>query len=234
MADEPLQIDYYTDVLCIWAYIAQIKVDHIKQEFGSRVRIRYRFLSLFGNNPERIGVGWKDQGGFAGYGAHVRSVALPCTYVEVHPEVWSHNPPQTSLAAHLFIKAVEVLESQGSINPELQAEYQGRTASQEYSWRVREAFFRDLRDVARMDVLHDIARAQELSSELINAAIDSGAAFAALALDIEAKQRLGLEGSPTFVINEGRQKLYGNLGCDVVTANIRGLLDRDAGLPTWR
>jgi predicted DsbA family dithiol-disulfide isomerase len=234
MPTEPLNIDYYTDVLCIWAYIAQIKVDQIKEEFGSKVNLRYRFLPLFGNTAVRIGEGWKDQGGFAGYGAHVLKVAQPCSYVQVHTEIWSRNPPASCLQAHLYIKGIESLESSGRISPEPRSEYRGRTASQEFAWRLRQGFFRDLLDVGNADVLREVARGQGLPTDEIALEIDSGRAFAGLALDIEDKERLKLDGSPTFVLNDGRQKLYGNLGCDVVTANIRGLLDRDPGLPVWR
>jgi predicted DsbA family dithiol-disulfide isomerase len=234
MADEPLIVDYYTDVLCVWAYIAQIKVDQIKQEFGPRVAIRYHYLPLFGNNAVRIGSGWKDQGGFAGYGAHVCKIAEPCTYVTVHPEVWSRQAPATSLPAHLYIKAIEVLESSGGIDPQPRPDYQGRIPSQEFAWRVRQAFFRDLREVDRLHVLREIAEEQGLPAGQIALEIGAGQVFAALAQDMEDKERLRLEGSPTFVLNDGRQKLYGNLGGDVIIANIRALLERDPGQPIWR
>ncbi|MEJ2378395.1 MAG: hypothetical protein P8Y71_24425 [Pseudolabrys sp.] len=58
----------------------------------------------------------------------------------------------------------------------------------------------------------------------VAAEIDNGAAFAALAADIQERDRLRIEGSPTFVLNQGRQKLYGNVGYRVIEANIRELL----------
>jgi len=33
-----------------------------------------------------------------------------------------------------------------------------------------------------------------------------------------------IEGSPSFVLNEGRQKLYGNVGFRIIEANIQELL----------
>jgi hypothetical protein len=33
-----------------------------------------------------------------------------------------------------------------------------------------------------------------------------------------------IEGSPSLVLNEGRQKLYGNVGFRVIEANVQGLL----------
>jgi len=230
---EPLRIDYYTDVLCIWAYIAQIKVDQIRTEFGDSVDIRYRYLSLFGNNATRIGEGWTD-GGFAGYGAHVCKVAAPCDYVELHPDIWSRNAPATSLPAHLYLNAVESLAANGGVGADAQANYQGRTEAQELAWRIRLAFFRDLRDVSDLGVLQDIAEHQGLPVDAIERELRSGAAFARLSLDIDDKERLKIEGSPTFILNEGRQKLYGNIGYDIIAANVRALLERTPDRPVWR
>ena len=33
-----------------------------------------------------------------------------------------------------------------------------------------------------------------------------------------------VQGSPTFVLNDGRQKLYGNVGFRIIEANIQELL----------
>jgi predicted DsbA family dithiol-disulfide isomerase len=230
---QSVRIDYYTDVLCIWAYIAQIKVDQIRQDFGESVDLHYRYLSLFGNNLARIGEGWKD-GGFAGYGAHVCKVAAPCDYVEVNPEVWSRNAPATSLPAHLYLNAVEILAAAGTIAAAPSEAYQGRTEAQELAWRIRQAFFRDLRDVSNLDVLREIAEDLGLPIDAIEREIHSGAAFARLSLDIDDKERLRLEGSPTFILNEGRQKLYGNVGYDVIATNIRALQERASNRPVWR
>lgn len=54
--------------------------------------------------------------------------------------------------------------------------------------------------------------------------IDTGAAHARLAADHAAADKARIEGSPTLVLNEGRQKLYGNVGFRVIEANIRELL----------
>lgn len=233
MTTEALEIDYYTDVLCVWAYIAQIKVDQIVRDFGPRIRMRYRYLPLFGNNPTRIGEGWKEQGGFAGYGSHVCKVAQPCNYAPVHPDIWNRNAPVSSLAAHLHIKAIEGLERSGWVDAAA-GEHEGRTTSQEFAWRVRQAFFRDLRDVGGHAVLEEIIRDQGLPLGRIRDEITSGRAYAELASDIEDREKLRLEGSPTFVLNSGRQKLYGNVGYDVIAANVRTLLERDPELPVWR
>mgnify|MGYP000101642069 CR=1 FL=1 len=63
--------------------------------------------------------------------------------------------------------------------------------------------------------------------------IDSGAAHAALCADFDAKDRQLVEGSPTFVFNEGRQKLYGNVGYWIIEASINELLVAPGCRASW-
>jgi predicted DsbA family dithiol-disulfide isomerase len=64
--------------------------------------------------------------------------------------------------------------------------------------------------------------------------IDNGAAFAALASDLQDAETLRLQGSPTLVLNDGRQKLYGNVGFRIIEANVQELLrEPKAGQASW-
>jgi predicted DsbA family dithiol-disulfide isomerase len=60
--------------------------------------------------------------------------------------------------------------------------------------------------------------------DAIERCIHSGIAFARLATDYQDADRMRIEGSPSFVLNEGRQKLYGNVGFHLIEANIQELL----------
>ena len=51
-----------------------------------------------------------------------------------------------------------------------------------------------------------------------------GRAHAALAADYQDAAAMGVQGSPTFILNGGRQKLYGNVGYRILEANIQELL----------
>ena len=70
----------------------------------------------------------------------------------------------------------------------------------------------------------DVARELGLPVDAIQQSIDSGAAHAALCGDGALERTLSIEGSPTFLLNEGRQKLYGNVGYRVIEANLQELL----------
>ena len=42
--------------------------------------------------------------------------------------------------------------------------------------------------------------------------------------DYKDAESLGVKGSPTMILNQGRQKLYGNVGYRIIEANIQELL----------
>jgi predicted DsbA family dithiol-disulfide isomerase len=215
----PIAITYFSDVLCVWAYVAQIRLDEIVSRFGTNVKVDHKFCSVFGNSADKISRGWADKGGYEGFNLHLQEVAKQFSHVEIHPDVWLAARPASSDSAHLFTKAIQIMEAKGTIG-----EHNGTVASTEFMWRLRCAFFRGCRDVSDREVQHDIADQIGVPATLVEREINTGAAFAALAADYQDRDRLKIEGSPTFVLNQGRQKLYGNLGYRVIEANIQELL----------
>jgi predicted DsbA family dithiol-disulfide isomerase len=92
------------------------------------------------------------------------------------------------------------------------------------TWALRRAFFEEGRDIARWAVQCDVALLTGVDPARIEALIHDGSAYAALASDYHEAETIGIQGSPSFVLNEGRQKLYGNVGFRVIDANIQELL----------
>jgi predicted DsbA family dithiol-disulfide isomerase len=45
---KPIRIFYFSDVFCIWAYIAQIRLEELKVSFSEDIAIDYHFISVFG------------------------------------------------------------------------------------------------------------------------------------------------------------------------------------------
>jgi len=73
----PITVTYYSDVLCIWAYVAQARVDAIRRTFPEEVRLDYRFVSVFGDTRLKLGEGWRDRDG--------------CSVVRLRPEHASYR-----------------------------------------------------------------------------------------------------------------------------------------------
>ena len=215
-----VDITYFSDLLCIWAYASQARIDAIKEKFADAIRVEHRFVSVFGDTGTKITSTWKDKGGYEGFNSHLRQVAERFPHIQVHPDVWLTTRPSTSASAHLFMKAVQQSE---------QASGAARSNSassifDQVMWSFRCAFFRDCRDISRWDIQCEIAAALGADIGAIEERIHSGIAFARLAADYQDADRMRIEGSPSFVLNEGRQKLYGNVGFHLIEANIQELL----------
>jgi predicted DsbA family dithiol-disulfide isomerase len=215
-----VEVTYYSDILCIWAYASQARVDAIKEKFGDTVRIKHQFCSVFGDADRKVTSGWKDKGGYDGFNSHLREAAVRFPHIEVHPEIWLKTRPVTSSSAHLFMKAVQQLddESRSARTPNMGSIFD------QVLWDFRCAFFRDCRDIARWDIQCEIAKARGVNIFAIEQCIHNGDAFARLAADYQDADKMRIEGSPSFVLNEGRQKLYGNIGFRLIETNIHELL----------
>jgi predicted DsbA family dithiol-disulfide isomerase len=213
-----VEIKHFSDILCVWAYISQVRIDAIEQKFGEGVRIEHRFCSVFGNTAGKIDTVWKEKGGYAGFNAHLRQAADKFPHVEVHPDLWLSTRLASSMSPHLFLKAIQLGEC-GPATREPQPGLFDRALR-----AFRHAFFKDCRDIARLDVQHEIAAVLGADVGAIEERIHSGAAFAALGADYQEAERLRIEGSPSLVLNEGRQKLYGNVGFWLIEANVQGLM----------
>lgn len=228
-SEKRITIEHFTDVLCIWAYGGQVRVDQLCKDFGDKILVVHRFLPLFAATEERIGKGWHDRGGYVGFNRHVQEIAASMPHVQVHPRLWGQNVPASSTPAHLFLKAVQLLEASAGNESTI-----ARGAFERAVWRVRQAFFEEAENIASRAVLEAIAESLDLPIDAIRRLLDNGHAHAAFHADIEAKERFQVPGSPTLVLQEGRQRLYGNVGYRVIEANVRELLrDPRYGEATW-
>jgi predicted DsbA family dithiol-disulfide isomerase len=220
-----VEIKYFSDILCIWAYISQARVDAVKETFGDSVQIKHQFCSVFGDTAGKITSTWKDKGGYEGFNSHLRQVAERFPHIEVHPEIWLTTRPLTSSSAHLFMNAVQ----QWDLESRLALPRSTVSIFDQVLWAFRCTFFRDCRDIARWDVQCEIAESFGVDIIAIEKSIHNGSAFSRLAADYQDADKMRIEGSPSFVLDEGRQKLYGNVGFRLIEANIQELLRTPRG-----
>ena len=228
-SSQAVTISHFSDVLCIWAYIAQIRVDELKAQFGSNIELQYHFCPVFGSVESMVEKNWQSKGGLNAYNKHVLSIASKFDHIEVNQDIWLENMPTTSLSSHIFIKAIQLLEAQKELAPGKD----GRTAVETFAWELRLAFFRDARDISNSDVQIEIAEKLNLPVDKILDKIRSGRAYAAMDIDFQLKEEYQVSGSPTLIFNEGRQKIYGNVGYRVIEANVRELINQPESQASW-
>lgn len=221
-----VKIQHFSDVLCVWAYVSQIRVDELKQHFGEQVEMDYHFVHVFGHAHQKLQAQWAKRGGAQAYGNHVKDVVGQFGHVPLHADIWVRNAPRSSLPAHLFLSALKLVEP-AHIGDD------GKTVFERAAWAVREAFFRDLVDVSQHNELMKIAEQLNLPVSKIEANLANGAAHALLSEDITMARDQSIRASPTLLFNEGRQALTGNVGYRVIEANVRELLRTPADQSSW-
>lgn len=218
MSEEPVTISHFSDTLCVWAYVSQVRFDELATHFGNRIALDYHYCSVFGDVGGKLERGWADRGGALGYAEHVRGVVAGFGHVAMHEHTWAVTTPTSSMPSHLFLRAVAL------VDPD---------ALPPIAWAVRTAFFAEGRDVSHRDVLLSIAEAHNLPRTEIESHLTAGSAHAALDRDTSRARDQGIAVSPTAVFNQGRQRLTGNVGYRVLEANVAELLHQPADQASW-
>lgn len=217
---QAVAISHYSDIFCVWAYVAQARIDELESHFGKQIDLDYHFVSIFGSVRQKIEAGWGHRGGAAAYGQHVLSVGERFPHLALHPDVWAKTIPESSMPCHAFLCALCAVQDDLA---------EGNRCIALAVRKMRDAFFAGCRDISQRSVQLEIAEELGFSRAAIEECLDSGRAFAVLHDDFERAREQGIQVSPTLVFNEGRQRLTGNVGYRVIEANIAELLQDLAG-----
>ncbi len=219
---EQVVIDYYTDILCIWAYIGHRRVEELVSKFDNQIKINTHYCSVFSDAIGKLEKNWASRDGIAGYAHHVQDVIDEFPHVEVGSKVWSTVRPFSSAPCHLFLKAVEVAEAE---KQDVGQAYLDKP-SVRAAWELRKAFFVAEQDISEATVQQQVCETLAIDYEQIIAPKTLAHAAALLVQDMDQSKEQNVQGSPTFIMNSGRQKLFGNVGFRVLEANIRELLSK--------
>ncbi|VAW79740.1 hypothetical protein MNBD_GAMMA15-876 [hydrothermal vent metagenome] len=222
---KPLTVEVFSDVLCVWAYGGQVRIDQLKADYSPRVLLQYRFIPVFAAARDRIERDWKTRGSYEGFARHLHEVAANWDHVSLHQGVWLNDRPHSSSVSHLYLKALQILEKTGELSSQPVATFKARSVFEEFLWRTRCAFFEQGLNISCTSVLDELCSSLDLPLTRIHELINNGEAHAGLHIDTELRDRYQIPGSPTIVFNEGRQRLYGNVGYRIIDANISELLD---------
>ena len=44
-----IKITHFSDALCVWAYVSQIRIDELESNFGAAIELDYRYFHVFGS-----------------------------------------------------------------------------------------------------------------------------------------------------------------------------------------
>ncbi|MBF9254582.1 DsbA family protein [Pontibacter sp. 172403-2] len=136
-----VEIQVYTDPLCCWSWGFEPQWRRLRYEYGSQVKWRYRMAGLI---PD-----------WSSYTDPMNSVSRPVQmgpmWLEVHhlsgmplqDKIWFTDPPASSYPACMAVKS---------------AGLQSPAAEEMYLRRVREAVMLQGRNIAKREVLLDVAK----------------------------------------------------------------------------
>lgn len=214
-----LQIDYYCDVLCVWAWIAQRRLQELREEWGDQIELRFHYLPIFCDVESRIQDKWSAKSGYEGFGRHVLEASAPYELAPVNRDVWKYVRPKTSSNAHLLLKAAQI----SHVDVDLQALTQ----------TIQGAFFEGQLDIGLIENVLLLMKQKGLDETKLKSSLNDGSAMAALMQDYQQAHELNIKGSPTFIMNSGRQELFGNVGYRILSANIKEILDKPQHQASW-
>lgn len=204
--NKPIKIEYFTDVLCVWAWVSQQRIERLDKIYGEQISLQFRYLDVFGDTQQKMQTQWADRGLYKGFAEHVKSSASCEPGAVINPKIWHEVQPTTSTNAHLMLKAIELA-------------YHAEKSS-EMAAVIRRAFYVDALDISQLPILMQLVSEQGLETTLIQNLMENGKAIAALMTDYQYAKQQSLKGSPTYIIDNGRQVLFGNVSDKVLHANI--------------
>lgn len=213
-----VDVNYYSDVLCIWAFINESRLYEVQEQLGDSLDISMNFLPNFAAVHPKIEKGWAKRGGFEAYADHVEEVASQFE-MTIHKDVWRAIQPNSSVIPHSLIKSAQALY--------------GPEQAQILASNIRTAFFMEGQDIGLIDVCLDIALELDMNEDDLLDLIDDGTALSALHEDFSLALEHQISVSPAWVFNEGRQKLIGNVGYRVVEANLKELIENKPLNQLW-
>jgi len=220
----PVRISYFSDVLCVWAYAARRRVEELADNFSEKISIETYYCSVFPDAHTKISKNWEDRDGFIGFNRHINDVAERFPHIEVREDLWLETRPRTSMTAHMFLKAISLIETEThALTGQSEAQFFERLSSRA-DWAVRQAFFAEGKDISNWQVLNDIATSLGVNGGLLIEKLQTSQAIAAFATDLNLATLSAVTVSPTYLMNDGRQKLTGNVGYRVLEANVDELL----------
>ncbi len=187
--DEPIHIGLYSDIQCPYAYVTIHRLRQLQEEYRDRVVVDRKCLSLEYVNrqptPKRV--------------IENETPFLMLLEPEIPYQPWHRPDSEWPVTMWPAFEAVKCAERQGS------------ERAVELDWAIRAAFFAESQCVSMRHVLFDLAEQVGLDMARFRDDFDSGVAKRLVIEESrEGWERLKVDGSPSFVLPDGRH--YSGLG----------------------
>jgi predicted DsbA family dithiol-disulfide isomerase len=176
----PLELVLYHDVLCSWCYVADARLEFLRDEYGGLVRWSLRPYPLRPDNQ------LPDKKQRAILARHFRRLSREREGLGVKPDLWTGRDPPTSSVPPLV--ALEAALPQGA---DLQ---------RDLLKAMRRAAFQQGINVARRDVQLELAHSVGLDLNQFVERLDKPGQELAIASAVEEAEALGIKGVPALVI----------------------------------
>jgi predicted DsbA family dithiol-disulfide isomerase len=179
---KPLQITVYQDVLCSWCYLADLRLETLRQELGDTVRWRTRPypLRVVDTPPSE-----RELRGLAGEVQRAREEPEPVARL-LTPDLWlGGDPPRSSITG---LVALEAARLQGAQARTLLARAMQHTALEQGV------------NVARPDVVFELASRVGLAMNDFSAAFNSEETRKLILSEHRLATGRGVKGVPTLII----------------------------------
>jgi predicted DsbA family dithiol-disulfide isomerase len=184
---EEIQVEYYTDPLCSWSWALEPHWRRLQEELRGRLSWRYRMGGMLAD--------WTSYHDPLNAVASAAQMAPQWFYVRqeagtrLDERIWMEDPPASSYPACLAFKA---------------AELQGAEAADGYLRRLREAVMLQRRNIARGEVLlqlaEEAAAAGELDHERFQFDLDADGAREAFREDLKEARYRGIGRFPALIL----------------------------------
>lgn len=187
MTTNPVQIEMYSDMHCPYGYLTAFRLRNLRDEYKGRIAIVHKCLALEYVNKR-------------GTPKNILNAETPILMLE-EPDIPYHpwHRPLTEWPVTMW-PAFEAIKC---------AEQQGLAQADELDWAIRKAFFAESRCISMRHVLFDLAEEVGLDMVRFAEAYDSGQTKRLVLEEAQAGwEKLKVEGSPTFVLPNGKQVSY--------------------------
>jgi predicted DsbA family dithiol-disulfide isomerase len=184
---DPIHIAMYSDVHCPYAYLTTYRLRKLRDEYRGKIVIDYKSLSLEYVNKRPTPKGILDN----------ETPILLLAEPEIPYQPW--NAPDTEWPVTMW-PAFEAIKCAERQNPDLAAEL---------DWAIRKAFFADSQCISMRHVLLALADQVGLDMQRFTDDFDSGLCKRQVVQESQMGwEHLKVEGSPTFVLPNGKQVSY--------------------------